>query len=398
MMAGGPIWLRGLVADPLRTALSTLGVVVGVAALVAVLALSDGVERFSRAELARTTDLEAVVLRPLMERTVDGVRVRVDHPVRFGPDEAAALRTRLPPGATVLRTMAAGVVAGEGGAQHGLTVTGVDPADWASGPDTLVQGRRLTPCDNAASARAAVLNASAAEALAAHVGDTVRLGAAGLAVVGVTRAGAGLQVVVPLATFTALGLATDRLPILVLRAARLEDVPAVRDAAEEWLASWIGAAWPDAVQLQVNARRVAQAMQAMRVFRLLMGAITGVTLLVGGIGIMNIMLASVLERTREIGVRRAAGARRRDILLQFVAEAVAVTLAGGLLGIAVGFALATVAGAVMRSLTDAPIHIAFAWRTPAAALGAAAAVGVAFGLYPAQRAARLAPADALRHE
>ena len=300
-MAAGPIWLRALAANPLRTALSTLGVVVGVAALVAV-----------------------------------------------------------------------------------------------QGADTLVEGRGLLPPDEALSSPVVVLNTAAADALGAKVGDSLHLGRATLTVVGIARAGGGLTAMVPLATFTALGLATDRLPILVVRAARLEDVPAVRGAAEGWLASWIGAAWPDAVQLQVNARRVAQAMQAMRVFRLLMGAITGITLLVRGIGIMNIMLASVLERTREIGVRRAAGARRRDILLQFVAEAVA--LAGGMLGIAVGFALATVAGAVMRSLTDAPIHIAFAWRTPAAALGAAAAVGVAFGLYPAQRAAWLAPADALRHE
>ncbi len=399
MMAGtGATWLRALGANPLRTGLSTLGVVVGVAALVAVLALSDGVERFSREELARTTDLEALVLQPLTERTVDGVRVRVDHPRRFSAEDAAALRARMPPGATVRRTIAAGVVAGDGVAGRGVMVTGTDLSGGAATADTLVAGRRLSPADEAAAAPVALLSAGAAETLGARVGDTVRLGGANLAVVGIARAGSGLRAVVPLATFTAVGLATDRLPVLVVRAARIEDVPAVRDAAERWLAFRVGDDWRDAVRLQLNAGRVAQAMRAMQVFRLLMAAITGITLLVGGIGIMNIMLASVLERTREIGVRRAAGARRRDILAQFLAESVAVTVAGGLLGIAVGFALAAAVSAVMRSLTNAPIHVAFTWRTPSAALGAAVAVGVAFGLYPAQRAARLAPAEAVRYE
>jgi putative ABC transport system permease protein len=132
--------------------------------------------------------------------------------------------------------------------------------------------------------------------------------------------------------------------------------------------------------------------EATRVFSYLLGSIAGVSLLVGGIGIMNIMLVSVVERTREIGIRKALGATRRSILAQFLVEAVALCLVGGLLGIALGglgaVGLARIAG----------------WNTfvspgaVALAFGFSAAVGLCFGLWPARRAARLSPVEALRHE
>jgi putative ABC transport system permease protein len=128
------------------------------------------------------------------------------------------------------------------------------------------------------------------------------------------------------------------------------------------------------------------------VLSILLAAIASVSLVVGGIGIMNIMLVSVTERTREIGLRRAVGARRRDILAQFLIEAVTVSLAGGLVGIAVG---------VLGSWTIA--HFA-GWLAPVQARAVvpaflfAAAVGVFFGFYPARKASRLNPIDALRHD
>jgi putative ABC transport system permease protein len=129
-----------------------------------------------------------------------------------------------------------------------------------------------------------------------------------------------------------------------------------------------------------------------RVLSLLLAAIASVSLVVGGIGIMNIMLVSVTERTREIGLRRAVGARRRDILTQFLIEAVTVSLAGGLIGIAVGVAGAWAIGYFAGWL--APIQA----RAVVPAFLFAAAVGVFFGFYPARKASRLNPIDALRYE
>jgi putative ABC transport system permease protein len=124
-----------------------------------------------------------------------------------------------------------------------------------------------------------------------------------------------------------------------------------------------------------------------------LGAIAGISLLVGGIGIMNIMLVTVTERTREIGLRKAVGARERDILWQFLMEAVTLAVAGGIIGLALGATGAQFIANLSQSLE--PI---VAWDSVALAVGFSAAVGLFFGLYPARRAARLNPIDALRYE
>jgi len=128
------------------------------------------------------------------------------------------------------------------------------------------------------------------------------------------------------------------------------------------------------------------------IFNIVLGAIASISLVVGGIGIMNIMLASVLERIREIGVRRAVGATQRDILLQFLSEAVLISVAGGVAGIVVGAALST---AIERVAGIATI---VSWLSVVVAFGVAISVGIAFGIVPAYRAARADPVVCLRYE
>jgi putative ABC transport system permease protein len=128
------------------------------------------------------------------------------------------------------------------------------------------------------------------------------------------------------------------------------------------------------------------------VFKALLGGIAGISLLVGGIGIMNIMLVSVTERTREIGVRKAIGARDRDILRQFLIEAVLLTSLGGLTGVAIGMTLMAITGIFL------PFQPLVEWSSIAMAMGFSGAVGIFFGYYPARRAARMDPIEALRYE
>ena len=127
-----------------------------------------------------------------------------------------------------------------------------------------------------------------------------------------------------------------------------------------------------------------------------LGAVAGISLVVGGIGIMNIMLVSVTERTREIGIRKALGAKRRDVLAQFVTEAVLLSLGGGLLGVATGVAVSRLLDGF--PLAGAELTTVFSGDIAALALGVSAAIGLFFGIYPAARAAQLHPIDALRHE
>jgi putative ABC transport system permease protein len=145
-------------------------------------------------------------------------------------------------------------------------------------------------------------------------------------------------------------------------------------------------------EIIVPLQLLRQAEQTKRLFNIVLGSIAAISLLVGGIGIMNIMLATVTERTREIGVRRALGAKKRDIILQFLVEAVVLSIGGGLIGVAVG-----VIAPIMVSLLAGMKTIITLWSV-LLAFGISGAVGIIFGLYPARAAADLDPIEALRHE
>jgi putative ABC transport system permease protein len=201
-----------------------------------------------------------------------------------------------------------------------------------------------------------------------------------------------------LGPFAALALDGDRSPPeLVVHARRAEDVAPLADSARSWLDGRF-AEGEDAFTVATDAFRSDQVRRGMLLFKVVMGLITGVSVVVGGVGVMNVLLMAVTERTREIGVRQATGATRRDIVAQFLSEAVTVSCAGCALGLGVGLGAVFVAAPLIRHLTEVPFQPVLTWGTLGVVAVVALAVGVVFGTYPAWRASRLSPVEAIRHE
>ena len=251
------------------------------------------------------------------------------------------------------------------------------------------------------------------------VGEHIRIGSNAYRVVGVVKEGGGggtdlldlpsqnADVFVPLSTLRAYegdlfiqrqsgGMSSEYVELHQINVAvnSIEEVMATGQVIERLLAR----RHPDPdYKVNVPLQLLQQARRTQAIFSIVLGSIAAISLLVGGIGIMNIMLASVTERTREIGIRRAMGARRRDIMLQFLVECLILSVGGGLLGMALGAGIPTLVTAVSEYFGDRLVTVLTPWAF-ILSFGVSAMIGIVFGLYPARRAALLDPIDALRHE
>jgi len=389
--------------NPLRTALSTLGVVIGVASLVAVLAVGDGAESFAREQIATTTDLQTLLVVPNTGETIDGVRVpRASYPL-FTIADVGSLADAVGPAATVSAMVTGSARVG----RRAAVVMALTPGAEERLRPRFASGRFISASEVKNAERVAVISPALAAAAGLSLGGSLPLEGRGFRVVGVLAPAAqrvaplGMTAIVPytVADSAMAPSPSPRAPQLMVRAARVEIVDSVRRLTEQWAARRLGAGWKDELSVATSSpMRLDQARQGIRVFKMVMGAFAGISLLVGGLGIMNVLLAAVTERTREIGIRKAAGARQRDILIQFLSESVAITGAGSAIGVVLGLAGAFAVTAVIRSASGAPIYAAVTWQTVSVAAVVAIVVGLAFGVFPALRAARLSPIDAIRHE
>ena len=398
--------LDSLRAHPLRTSLSMLGIVMGAASLAAVLALGDGAQQFARQQVERE-GMTLVLAQPITEDVVDGLRVpRPTFPI-FTPEDAEHLSAAIgAAGSVMLQMEGTGLVAQAGTRARAARIRAVYSTGGAPVLPPLADGRTMSTDEMKNGAPVAIVSARLHELLASqaagHLARTVMLGSTPHAIIGRLAPFAGEREFLAIVPYgdaeRAMVPAQGARPrSLLLRAPRVEDVPRARQGLEDIAArrdDWRGAVRIEATGLA----RLQQIAKGILVFKMLMGAFTAISLLVGGIGITNVLLASMLERTREIGIRKAVGARQRDVLLQFLVESVSITTVGALAGALLGMLGALAVTAIIRAKTDVPIFAAMTWTTAAVSAGAAVLVGLLAGTYPALRAARLTPMEAIQRE
>ena len=400
--------LLALAANKARTALTMLGVIIGVAAVVTMMAVGAGAQSRVEGQIRSLGSNLIIVLSGSI--TTGGVRLGAGSQLTVSEDDARAMEREIDSVQVAAPTVRGGVQVIAGNANWSTALVGVTPGflearDW----ETAV-GRPLTQDDVDGATKVVLLGQTVASNLfggADPIGQVVRVKKVPLTVVGVlARKGQSTQgqdqddtILVPLSTAKKKVLGTSQANARAVNAILVKiREPGAMKGAEQNIRTLLRQrhhlqpGQDDDFTLRNLAEILESQEASSRVLSLLLAAIASVSLVVGGIGIMNIMLVSVTERTREIGLRRAVGARRRDILTQFLIEAVTVSLAGGLIGIAVGVAGAWGIGYFAGWL--APIQA----RAVVPAFLFAGAVGVFFGFYPARKASRLNPIDALRYE
>ncbi len=397
--------LEALGANKLRSFLTMLGIVIGVAAVIAMVALGRGAQQSVNERIAALGTTLLTVM-PGQARVPGGVASSSDRaPLTL--DDARALENLAVTVAAVQPEMARQLQVQYRDQNTNTTVTGTTANYAEVRKFTIAAGRMFSSAEDAGKRRVVVLGSQVLEDLGAPnaealVGAEVRINSVQFTVVGVLASkgqGGGFsnpddQVLVPIQTARYRLVGGDRIRTINVLAPTEKDIPVAMAEIQKILRRQhrLRPGQADDFNIRNQSDFLNTLGETTKVFTLLLAGIAAVSLLVGGIGIMNIMLVSVTERTREIGVRKALGATRPDILLQFLVEAIVLCLLGGVIGVTLG-----AGGAVL-------LRTVFHWNT---AVGLSSvlvafvfsfAVGIVFGVWPARRAASLDPIEALRYE
>ena len=401
------IALHSLPSNKLRSGLTMLGIIIGVGAVIALVAAGAGAKAQVTEQFESLgSNLLTISARGRMFR---GVGMSASGSLVLSADDVDAIVSLSQTVSGIAPEYSTSGQVAFGSANTQTSVTGVTAAYRALHNWTLAKGRFIQNADTQRMAKVAVLGATTAEdlfgtAVRSPIGKTIKINRQNYQVIGILKAkgtsGMTSQdegVYIPLSTAQVKfgGAGNTSLSSISVQVVSEEKM----DLAEAELTAILRASHgltssqSSDFSIQNQAEIVEMVASTADTFSVLLGSIAGISLVVGGIGIMNIMLVSVTERTREIGIRKAVGAKERDILTQFLVEAMVLSLAGGLLGILAGWGAAQIVtpllGGTRAVVTPGSIALA---------VGVSIAVGIFFGIYPASRAAGLSPIEALRYQ
>ncbi|MCX7718266.1 MAG: ABC transporter permease [Candidatus Sumerlaeaceae bacterium] len=398
---------RSIAANKLRSFLTMLGVIIGVAAVIAMLGLGAGTKEVITATV-RAMGANLLVIRP-GARMSGGVR-------GAGADRDLTLED----GQAILREVADVVMVSPEVSDYGQVkymnkntrtrILGQAVTFFKARNFEIARGSRFTEQDVERQARVAVLGPKTATDLFGDmdpIGETIKIKGINFRVIGVTKAKGDQgwmnpddQVIIPYLTAMRQILGRDRLNALYVTVSDKADMAVVQEKVKEVLRRQhrLQVGQPDDFNL-MNLQEINESLSLVAgVLTTLLASVAAVSLLVGGIGIMNIMLVTVTERTREIGIRKALGARRIDLMSQFLLEAVTVSLTGGGLGIALGVGAIWTFNYVASKFPNIGFEAKIELWPIVLSFSVSVLVGVFFGWYPARKAARLDPIEALRYE
>jgi len=406
--------LIALTVNKLRSSLTILGVVIGVAAVIALMALGEGTQvSIARNIESMGTDLLFVTPGASSE---SGIRAAFGSARTLTLNDAEALEdvVRAPSVLAVTPEVSAYVQAVAEGKNTRAQIMGVTP-EYASVRNlTVAAGNFISDYDVDRRSLTVVLGSSIAETLFGEtnpIGQAVKIEGRRFTVAGVLESKGGIgfmsedyRMFAPITTVqyrlsaqrTASGeMSVSSISVQVVSTGKTD--AAIYEITEILNdRHGIGPGEESDFSITSQEEMIETFEETTDVFVILLGAIAGISLLVGGIGVMNIMLVSVTERTREIGIRKAVGAKRRDILLQFLFEAAVMSLIGGGIGVLAGWGISSLVTGL--DLGNVTMEAVLSTWIIVLAVSVSAAVGIVFGIYPAYRAARLSPVDALRYE
>ncbi len=398
--------MQSLVSNKLRSGLTILGIVIGVAAVIAMLAVGQGAQNAITGSISGIGTNLLFVFSGNMQQTVHNVQ-----PLTLQDAQAIADPFQAPSVDAVAPIIQGNGTATFGGETTTTQITGITPAYQTVRNYTLTEGSFITDENLLGRASVAVIGSQVADKLFNRreglVGETIRIEGQPFRILGVLAPKGGGSfgsednvTLVPMTTAQGrlLRRSSNQVDIIFVQASSSSDVTQASDEISQVLRTRhrtkLGL---DDFTVFSQQDFVSTASTITGVLTIFLGGIAAISLLVGGIGIMNIMLVSVTERTREIGLRKALGARKRDILIQFLTESSLLSLFGGIVGIGFGWLIAFVVGRIAAA-SNTPINPTVGLQAILLATLFSTAVGLFFGAYPANRAASLEPVEALRYE
>ena len=397
------IALRALWASKMRSLLTTLGIIIGVAGVIAVVSVVQGLQ-FLITQQFEGLGANFMIIQVRQQFRGPGI---VQKPLRLTWDDGLAIEESVAGIEMITPQIVGPMSAKYRDRVHSTFALGVNQ-DWPEVNNFAVdQGRFFNKLDLDRRQKVAVLGSKVVEELrlVKPLGKEIYLGTLPVVVIGIMEEkgqslGQNQDDLIFVPFDTALGIfgrrAADSVQ-LRLRLARTDTIDQVRDEIQQLLRRRhrLIEGERDDFQITVQDEILEQTNKILGTVTLVVAVLVGISLLVGGIGIMNIMLVSVTERTREIGIRKSVGARRQDILLQFLIEAVTLSLIGGAVGLLLGYGFGRLATNLIPGDLP-PAHVPL-WAV-AIAFGFSTLVGVFFGIYPAGKASKLDPIEALRYE